>query len=130
PKFKELRKTNTRAGNPLREALTSKRHRRAVMFAITIPMLNGAGYYILFTYMPTFLNRTHEFTVAQGLLITSISLAAVIVTIPLAGRISDRVGRRPTMIGSSVLVATLALPCYSLMANGSVTLAAIGAALL
>ena len=130
PKFKELRRSNTRAGNPLREALASKRHRWAVVFAITIPMLNGAGYYILFTYMPTFLNRTLHFTVGQGLLVTSVSLAAVIVTIPLAGRISDRIGRRPTMLGSSVLVAALAAPCYGLMTHGSVALAALGAALM
>ena len=130
PKFEALRRSDSRSSNPLREVLASSRHRRAVLLAIAIPVLNGSGYYVLFTYMPTYLHSTLNFSVAAGLAVTSCALVVVIAAIPLAGMLSDRIGRRPTMIGSAIAVAVIGLPCYWLMTRGSVGLAILGAAVL
>jgi MHS family proline/betaine transporter-like MFS transporter len=130
PKFQDLRRSDTRSKNPLREVLSSSRHRRAVLLAIAIPVLNGSGYYILFTYMPTYLNTTLKFSIAEGLAVTSCALVVVIAAIPLAGILSDRIGRKPTIVGSAITVAVLGLPCYWLMTRGSVGLAILGAAVL
>ncbi|PKW16171.1 MFS transporter [Saccharopolyspora spinosa] len=126
PKFQQLRKDSAPARNPLKETLASAEHRKAVLLAITIPILNGTGYYVLFSYMPTYLNKTLHFSVVQGLLITVCTLIAIIAAIPFAGRLSDRIGRKRTIAGSAFSLVVLGYPCYWLLTQGSVALAMIG----
>ncbi|MGV9799853.1 MFS transporter [Mycobacterium sp. NPDC003449] len=130
PEFRKMKSESGTAKNPLREALATPERRRAILLAITIPVLNGSGYYVLFTYMPTYLNRNLEFSVAQGFMVTGCALLVTMAAIPVAGRLSDRIGRRRVMIGSAVAVAVLGLPAYSLMTHGSVPLAVLGAGLI
>ncbi|WP_027945069.1 MFS transporter [Amycolatopsis taiwanensis] len=130
PKFQQLRKDSGPARNPLKEALASARQRKAVVLAILIPVLNGTGYYVLFTYMPTYLNKTLHFSVVQGLLITVCSLVAIIIAIPLAGRLSDRIGRKRTIAGSALSLVVLGYPCYWMLTKGSVWLAVVGGVLM
>ncbi|WP_190815617.1 MFS transporter [Saccharopolyspora pogona] len=126
PKFQQLRKDSAPARNPLKETLASAEHRKAVLLAITIPILNGTGYYVLFSYMPTYLNKTLHFSVVQGLLITVCTLIAIIAAIPVAGRLSDRIGRKRTIAGSALSLVVLGYPCYWLLTQGSVALATVG----
>ncbi|TQC44328.1 MFS transporter [Rhodococcus sp. WS4] len=130
PEFKKMKSASGTAKNPLREALASPEHRRAILLAITIPVLNGSGYYVLFTYMPTYLNKTLNFSISAGFAVTGCALLVVMTAIPLAGRLSDRLGRKKVMIGSAVSVIVLGLPCYWLMTLGSIPVAILGAGLL
>lgn len=130
PKFQQLQRDSGRARNPLKETFASARQRKAVVLAIMIPVLNGTGYYVLFTYMPTYLNKTLHFSVVQGLLITVCSLVAIIIAIPLAGRLSDRIGRKRTIAGSALSLVVLGYPCYWMLTKGSVGLAVVGGVLM
>lgn len=130
PEFEKMKKASGIAKNPLREALASAEHRRAILLAIAVPALNGSGYYVLFTYMPTYLNRSLEFSVAHGFIVTGASLIVAMTAIPLAGRLSDSIGRKKVMVGSAVAIAVLGIPAYSLMTHGSLFLAVVGASLL
>jgi MHS family proline/betaine transporter-like MFS transporter len=125
PKFQQLRRRSGQARNPLKETLRSAEYRRAVLLAITIPMLNGTGYYVLFSYMPTYLSNALHYSVVQGLLITVCTLVAIIAAIPVAGRLSDRIGRKPTIMGSSLSLVVLGCPCYWMLTRGSVGLAVV-----
>lgn len=126
PKFKQIRHESQRASNPLREALTSGQCRKAILLAIVLPLLNGSGYYVLFAYMPTYLTNALGFNVTQGLIVTGCSLIGVIVAVPLAGRLSDRLGRKRLLIGSATVMAVLGYPCYWLCTQGTVALAVLG----
>lgn len=92
--------------------------------------MNGAGYYVLFSYMPAFMTSSLKFPVAQGLLVTGTSLIAICIAIPFAGRLSDRIGRKKVLIGASVLMAVGGIPCYALIATGSLLLAILGATIM
>ncbi|MFI6697826.1 MFS transporter [Streptomyces sp. NPDC050509] len=130
PRFERLRAAHGLSRNPLREAFTSPVHRRAILLAVVIPLLNGSGYYVLFAYMPTYLNKELHFSVVQGLIVTACSLVAVIAAIPYAGRLSDRLGRRAVVGGSALAMAVLGYPCYLLLVQGSMASAVLGAVLL
>ncbi|EFL20391.1 major facilitator family transporter [Streptomyces himastatinicus ATCC 53653] len=51
PRFQAIIESRNVARNPLKEALTSREHLKAIGLAIALPALNGPGYYIVFVYM-------------------------------------------------------------------------------
>jgi MHS family proline/betaine transporter-like MFS transporter len=127
PDFIRLRESAGLAANPLKETFTSRRNLKNLTLAISVPLLNSSGYYILFAYMPTYLSRELKFSQSQGLTVTALSLLVMVVCIPLAAKISDRMGRRPVLLTSAIGMAVLAYPCYKLMASGSLPAAVAGA---
>ena len=127
PNFIRLQESGALAKNPLKEAFSSAEHRRAMLLALFIPLMNGSGYYVLFTYMPTFMNTELHFSKVQALLVTATSLVAICVAIPYMGRLSDRVGRKRVLAGAAIAMAVAGIPCYLLIGTGSVPLAVLGA---
>jgi MHS family proline/betaine transporter-like MFS transporter len=127
PNFTRLREEGGLSKNPLKEAFSSPVHRRAMLLALFIPLMNGSGYYVLFTYMPTFMSKELDFGKVQGLLVTAVSLVAISIAIPFMGALSDRVGRKKVLSGAAVAMAIAGFPCYLLIGTGNVALAAVGA---
>ncbi|WP_326692100.1 MULTISPECIES: MFS transporter [unclassified Streptomyces] len=127
PNFTRLREEGGLAKNPLKEAFASAEHRRAMLLALFIPLMNGSGYYVLFTFMPTFMTNTLNFSTLEGLLVTATSLVGICLAIPYAGHLSDRIGRKKVIAGAAVAMAILGVPCYLLIGTGNVVLAALGA---
>ncbi|WP_432561736.1 MFS transporter [Kineococcus sp. SYSU DK003] len=130
PRFLSVQRENIAERNPLKAAFTSKRHLKAIGLTITLPALNGPGYYILFVYMPTYLKTELGFTQVQGLLVTAAGLVAIIAAIPVLARVSDRVGRKPVLIGSALAMAVLAYPAFLAIQQGQMLLACVSAAVL
>lgn len=78
PNFTKLKEEGGLAKNPLKEAFAIPEHRKALFFALTIPLMNQSGYYILFSYMPTFLHsQTIGFSTGTALLVTGASLVFI-----------------------------------------------------
>lgn len=130
PRFHALRETGVVARNPLKVALTSKRHLKAIGLAILLPALNGPGYYILFVYMATYLTDQQHFSQLQGLLVTAVSLVAILVAIPFAARLSDRFGRKPLLLYSALAMGIAAYPCFLLLSTGNIGAAALAGVIL
>ncbi|QUG75643.1 MFS transporter [Erwinia sp. E602] len=130
PHFRLMKNEKRVVANPLREVLTSKRHLKAILLAITLPAVNGPGYYILFVYMPTYLNKVMHFTQVQSLMVTACGLLTIIAAIPLMAWLSDRLGRKPLLIASAMAMAVLAWPCFWLLTLGMLPLACMAAILL
>ncbi len=130
PVFKQLVKLDLVAKNPFKEALSTSSSRKAILLATLIPVLNGAGYYVLYVYMPTYLKANLGFTAADGLVVTLAGVTVSLVLIPLMGYLADRIGRRPLMIASAVLVLIVTLPSYALMTAGTLGAAVGGVVLL
>lgn len=127
PNFTRLQEEGGLSKNPLKEAFASPQHRRAMLLALFIPLMNGSGYYVLFSYMPTFMSKELHFTKVQGLLVTAVSLVAISIAIPFMGSLSDRIGRKKVLLGAAVAMAFAGFPCYLLIGTGKVALAAVGA---
>lgn len=130
PHFEALRERNTVKRNPLKAAFTDKRHVKAIVLTIFLPALNGPGYYLLFVYMPTYLKTSLgkglNFSMLQALTVTAFSLIAIVVCIPLMARLSDRLGRKPVLIGSAVAMAVVSYPMFLLITTGEFGLACVG----
>lgn len=134
PHFQALQERKAVQRNPLKTAFTSRRHVAAIVLTIFLPALNGPGYYLLFTYMPTYLKtqlgEDHNFTLVTALVVTACSLVAIIISIPLMARLSDRIGRKPVLIISAIASGVVAFPMFALLATGNFGFAVIGAVVL
>lgn len=131
PNFTKLKEEGGLAKSPLKETFTDPVHRRALLLALTIPLMNQSGYYVLFSYMPTFLKGdTVGYDTGTALLVTAASLVAIAIAIPFMGTLSDRFGRKAVIAASAIAMAVAAIPCYSLIATGNLALAILGACIM
>lgn len=128
--FSEAQERGDTVHNPIRESVANRGNVTRIFFAVALALLNSSGYYVLFNYMPSYLQNELDFAVSEGLAVTALAVAVMLIGIPFMGALSDRVGRKPVLFGSAFASAVLAVPCYALMAQGSFGLAVLGAVVL
>jgi MFS family permease len=85
--------------------------------------------YTLLSYMPTYLEQSIGLSSTMSLLVPIIGMLAMMVFLPLAGGLSDRVGRKPLWWFSLVGLFIAGVPMFMLMGT-NVTGAIIGFAVL
>ncbi|BBY44787.1 MFS transporter [Mycolicibacterium celeriflavum] len=121
PQFAELSRSDRVAKSPLREAVTTSW--RPILQVIGLFIVFNIGYYVVFTFLPTYFIKTLDFSKTDAFLSISLaSLVALILILPLAA-LSDRIGRRPMLIAGSVAFAVLGYPLFLLLNSGSLVAA-------
>lgn len=121
PQFAQLNKADQTADKPLREALSTSW--RQILQVIGLFIVFNIGYYVVFTFLPTYFIKTLNFSKSDAF--TSITLAclvALVLILPLAA-LSDRIGRRPLLIGGAVAFALAGYPLFLLLTSGSLVAA-------
>jgi MHS family proline/betaine transporter-like MFS transporter len=78
--------------------------------AAGVTILWTVAFYIYVNYMPTFTRTYAGLTGAQSLWSNSIGLVVLLCSIPLMGRLSDRVGRRPLLLACCAAFIVLPYP--------------------
>ncbi|RAV32455.1 MFS transporter [Corynebacterium heidelbergense] len=97
---------------PLRDVLAEP---KALVISLCVALLNAIGFYVILSYLPTYLtdelgqDRTHAF------MASTIALLAYIGSVLFTGWLSDRVGRRTVMLVSSVAFVCTAIPAFLLL---------------
>ena len=76
--------------------------------------------YTLLSYMPTYLQRRIGLTTDEALVVPIIGMVFMMVFLPFAGHLSDRVGRRAMWRVSLLSLLVGVVPLYMLMATGLV----------
>ena len=90
-----------------------------ILKAFLFTMFWSVAFYFFLSYMPTFAQRELKFASSQTFWINTLSTAFYIVLIPLFGALSDRVGRKPMVIGSCIGFAVLLQPTFAYLAGGA-----------
>jgi MHS family proline/betaine transporter-like MFS transporter len=85
--------------------------------------------YTLLSYMPTYLQRRLHLLANEALIVPIIGMVFMMFLLPMAGALSDKVGRKPLWYFSLIGLFVLVVPLYLLMATGLVG-AIVGFALL
>lgn len=73
------------------------------------------SYYLMLSYMPTFLTKYAGLTPTQALTSNSVALAVLVLSTPFFGWLSDRIGRKPLLLVCCVVFALLAYPLFRLI---------------
>jgi MHS family proline/betaine transporter-like MFS transporter len=114
--------------SPLRHTL--RHHRPALLRTFAISALGSITYYVGISYVPAFLASSHILTEGRSLWLSTLAAVAVILITPLAGALSDRVGRKPVLAWLGVASMLLPLSMFGLMAGGGEARIAIGGVVL
>jgi MFS transporter, MHS family, shikimate and dehydroshikimate transport protein len=105
-------------GKPANPVVTAVRKQpRNLISAIGVRFAPDITFYVAATFIVSYAHV--HFHVPSGTLLGGVVIAAVIelVTVPLFGRLSDRIGRRPVYIGGAACCALLAFPLFALIAT-------------
>jgi MFS transporter, MHS family, proline/betaine transporter len=113
---------------PLQHALTN--HRIGIARSFSISALGSITYYVGITYVPAFLTSVGKLSERRSLALSTIAAVAVILVTPLTGVLSDRIGRKPVLIGLCLASAALPVTMFSLMASSAHGQALVGAVIL
>lgn len=128
PDFERQETSGTVPRNPLRQVLAN--HSVGILRGFAISALGSITYYVGITYVPVFLAGTGGMTEAGALWLSTAAALVVIVVTPLTGALSDRIGRKPVLVGVCGCAAVLPVATFSLMAGGSSAWVLFGALVL
>ncbi|MFI6105989.1 MFS transporter [Streptomyces sp. NPDC051310] len=96
------------------------RHHPRESFLICGITIGGTiAFYTWTAYLPTYAQVNHGFDKGQALLVGTVSLVFFALIQPLGGLLSDRLGRRPLLIGFAAGTAVLCVPLLGLITPGS-----------
>lgn len=105
-------------------------HWRQLLKCMGLVMVFNVTYYMVLTYMPSYLSVTLGYPETKGLLLI---LLVMLVMMPLnvvGGIFSDRLGRRPMIIGACLGLLLLSVPSLWLIQSGNDWLIFLGLMLL
>lgn len=113
PSFKALQESGKREKSPLLHVL--KTYPKEVLLSAGIRFADNVLYYVFATfglsYMTTVLGLPN--TIALGGVL--IAAAIELITMPMFGALSDRIGRKPVVIGGAVIMLLSAFPFFWLV---------------
>ncbi len=112
PAFRALEDQEV-APTPAKQMLRA--NRRPLVLAMGATVLNAVAFYMLLSYMPTYLSEELHFGATESFLTTTVSLAAYIACIFFTGLASDRFGRKKMLITASVLFTVCTVPAFMLL---------------
>lgn len=125
PEFERQQRAGTVPVRPLRHAL--QHYRAAIGRGFAISALGSITYYVGITYVPAFLTQLGAMSEGEALWLATAAAVVVILVTPLVGWLSDRVGRRPVLIGLTLTAILLPWALFGMltMSAGMALLAAL-----
>ena len=110
PAFKRIQQSQAIARTPLLEVIT--RHPKAFFIAVGMKISEVAWVYVLTVFSIVY--ATSKLGLSRSVILNGIVAAALleVLTIPLFGALSDRIGRKPMYIGGALLSAAVAFRIF------------------
>lgn len=103
--FKQSKKVATES-TPIMETL--RLHKKTVAYAVSICAYGGVTFYMLLTYLHNYLKISGVVTTEDASFFTTMANIFMTIAIPFGGMLSDKFGRKKTMM-ASIIVATLGI---------------------
>ncbi|MFC5750885.1 MFS transporter [Actinomadura rugatobispora] len=118
PQFIEMRNEGRLEGAPVVAAVRG--FSRPILVAALLTMFPMAGYYLIYIYMPTYMNKVAGFDAMVGFWSSTVTLVVACAATPMFAALSDRIGRKPMFLVSSVATCVLIIPALVVMNSDSV----------
>lgn len=103
--FKQSKKVATES-TPIME--TIRLHKKTVAYAVSICAYGGVTFYMLLTYLHNYLKISGVVTTEDASFFTTMANIFMTIAIPFGGILSDKFGRKKTMM-ASIIVATIGI---------------------
>lgn len=92
---------------------------REVVLVIGLGALIVGGYYVCSVYAASYLQTEGGHSADFAFLSTCVALIVAVISLPIAGYVGDRIGRRPIFFFGSIAAGVWALPAFMLMKDGA-----------
>lgn len=113
PSFEKVKQESAEAKVPFAELM--KKSWKTVLLGGIATMSTGTSFNLIVAFGLTYGTQTLGFSRGQMLTIVLIACALCVVLLPLFGRLSDVVGRKPVILGGIIAEALVAFPLFWLM---------------
>jgi MHS family shikimate/dehydroshikimate transporter-like MFS transporter len=116
PAFEEVKESGTEADMPILDVVRT--YPKNVLLAMGMRVAENGPFYILTVFVLSYV--TAELGLAENVGLVGVLIAAAIglITVPLFGALSDRVGRRPLYLFGSVFLLLFSFPFFWLLNTG------------
>ncbi|MEU3330375.1 MFS transporter [Glutamicibacter creatinolyticus] len=96
-----------------------REHWRRLLLAAGAVLLNAVGFYVILSYMPTYLSEELHLDATRSYLATTVALVTYIGFIFITGMLSDKFGRKRVLMSASVLFVLFTVPAFMLLDTGN-----------
>lgn len=111
--FEYLKNKKKLAKNPIKVALF--KNYLQILRTLGLVCMGSTFYYFCFIYIPLYLTQYLHFSIRSTSTIISIFIASMIILVPIAGWICDKVGRRKMLLFNSAFIALCVVPAFYLL---------------
>ncbi len=120
----ELPRTEQRGRAPLAEVFRD--HWRLLITLAAFSVFNGVGFYITFVYIASWLQSIDRMPLSRALEINTISMCLMPAMFLVTAWLSDRYGRKPLLLVSTIAGFFAAVPLFLLMEHPGAMFALVG----
>ena len=108
PAFLDIRQKNVIDSNPL--AAVFKHHTIPLLRVFGLACMGSTFYYFCFIYLPIILHQELHYSLLKITHIETALIAAMLVLVPLAGYLNDRIGRYRMLLFNAVFISLIIIP--------------------
>jgi len=102
------------------------RYRKALLVCIGMVLVTNITYYMLLTYMPTYLSSSLGYSEEHGVLIIVVVMIGMLFVQPVVGFFSDKIGRKPFLRAGSIGLLAIAVPAFLFVGSDNTGLIFLG----
>ncbi|KOF52295.1 MULTISPECIES: glycine betaine/L-proline transporter ProP [unclassified Achromobacter] len=102
------------------------KYRKALLICIGMVLVTNITYYMLLTYMPTYLSGSLGYSEQHGVLIIVVVMIGMLFVQPVVGFFSDKVGRKPFLFVGSLGLLALSVPAFHFIGSDNTGLIFLG----
>ncbi len=121
PAFQQMKDAGDLEQQPLRTAL--REHPKEILITAGLNWPVSAGYYIVFVWITSDLNKVVGLPLSTTLAINSAGLLFATLMAPLLGALSDRIGPRPILAAAGIAATAASAPLLLLAGLGTISAA-------
>ncbi|HEY0572774.1 MAG TPA: MFS transporter [Pseudonocardia sp.] len=123
PDFRILEERGKIADAPLREVFTG--NWRQLLQMAGVEVLQHVTFYVVLVFLLTYQTQYLGLSSGGAALVSTVTSLVAVVLVPAFGALSDRVGRKPILLSSSVALLVASYPLFLLMREGGLVGAAV-----
>ncbi|MHB1404346.1 MAG: MFS transporter [Desulfitobacteriaceae bacterium] len=117
PAYQKVEESAEVVKNPITTAVRT--NYKGIIQAMGMTVIWTVSFYILLTFMPSYINKILKLPLNQSLLSNFFSYILLVIFIPLMGHLSDRIGRKPLLLTSCIGFAIFTYPLFMFVSDGS-----------
>lgn len=117
PAYQKVEESAEVVKNPISTAVRT--NYKGIIQAMGMTVVWTVSFYILLTFMPSYINKILKLPLNQSLLSNFFSYILLVIFIPLMGHLSDRIGRKPLLLTSCIGFAVFTYPLFMFVSDGS-----------